>query len=116
MNNQKKDILNKLFMEPYVNQRVLSEMTGHSHGIVNRSISQLLKEGFINEEMHPTLKAKEYFERHKTQNAIILAAGFGISHFGLYYLYSSTNRIRHFFDIYFYGNIKVWRYSAGGAG
>ena len=48
MNNQEKDILNKLFMEPYVNQRVLSEMTGHSLGIVNRSISQLLKEGFIN--------------------------------------------------------------------
>lgn len=78
MNNQEKDILNKLFMEPYVNQRVLSEMTGHSLGIVNRSISQLLKEGFINEEMHPTLKTKEYFERHKTQNAIILAAGFGM--------------------------------------
>lgn len=78
MNNQEKDILNKLFMEPYVNQRVLSEMTGHSLGIVNRSISQLLKEGFINEEMHPTLKAKEYFERHKTKNAIILAAGFGM--------------------------------------
>lgn len=78
MNKQEKDILNKLFMEPYVNQRVLSEMTGHSLGIVNRSISQLLKEGFINEEMHPTLKAKEYFERHKTKNAIILAAGFGM--------------------------------------
>lgn len=78
MNNREKDILNKLFMEPYVNQRVLSEMTGHSLGIVNRSISQLLKEGFINEEMHPTLKAKEYFERHKTKNAIILAAGFGM--------------------------------------
>lgn len=78
MNNQEKDILNKLFTEPYVNQRALSEMTGHSLGIVNRSISQLVKEGYINEEMHPTLKAKDYFERHKTQNAIILAAGFGM--------------------------------------
>lgn len=78
MNNQEKDILNKLFTEPYVNQRALSEMTGHSLGIVNRSISQLVKEGYINEEMHPTLKAKDYFERHKTKNAIILAAGFGM--------------------------------------
>ena len=72
MNKQEKDILNKLFTEPYVNQRALSEMTGHSLGIVNRSISQLVKEGYINEEMHPTLKAKDYFERHKTQMPLFL--------------------------------------------
>ena len=45
MNKQECDILEALHAEPYINQRVLSDLSGHSLGIVNRSLRQLLKEG-----------------------------------------------------------------------
>ena len=38
MNNSKQDILNNLIKEPFINQRILAAQTGHSLGIVNRSI------------------------------------------------------------------------------
>ena len=34
MNKQELDILNSLYMEPFINQRILSEMSGHSLGVV----------------------------------------------------------------------------------
>ena len=45
MNNSKQDILNNLIKEPFINQRILAAQTGHSLGIVNRSIKELLTEG-----------------------------------------------------------------------
>lgn len=78
MNIQEKDILYQIYETQYTNQRELSEATGHSLGIVNRAIGELLNEGLLNEEMQLTEKAKKYFNNHKTRNAIILAAGFGM--------------------------------------
>ena len=78
MKKQELDILNKLCQEPFINQRILSETTGHSLGIVNLSINALMKSDFLNEHMQLTAKARELFETNKPRNAIILAAGFGM--------------------------------------
>lgn len=78
MNKQESDILNALLMEPFVNQRVLSEVSGHSLGVVNRSLKNLIKEGYVDEFIRPTELAKKELKEKSPQNAIILAAGFGM--------------------------------------
>lgn len=78
MNNLKQDILNNLIKEPFINQRILAAQTGHSLGIVNRSIKELISEGYLNEEIRPTEKALREAKEKAPKNAIILAAGFGM--------------------------------------
>ena len=78
MNKQEADVLNTLLLESFVNQRVLSEVSGHSLGIVNRSLKNLIKEGYIDDHIRPTLKAKKELQMKSPKNAIILAAGFGM--------------------------------------
>lgn len=78
MNTQEKDILQTLFTEPFVNQRVLAEMSGHSLGIVNRSISNLIADGYLDKNIQPTFKAREEYRAKAPKNAVILAAGFGM--------------------------------------
>ena len=78
MNIQECDILNSIISFPYTNQRQLSETSGHSLGVVNRSIKNLLQEGYINEEIQPTKKALDMIHASAPKNAIILAAGFGM--------------------------------------
>ena len=50
MKKQESDILNTLFIEPFINQRILSETSGHSLGVVNKSIKTLIKEGYLDED------------------------------------------------------------------
>ena len=78
MNKQESDILNTLFVEPFINQRILSETSGHSLGVVNKSIKALTKEGYLDDEVRLTSKAREEFKKRSPKNAIILAAGFGM--------------------------------------
>lgn len=78
MNNSKQDILNNLIKEPFINQRILAAQTGHSLGIVNRSIKELISEGYLDEEIRPTEKALRDAKEKAPKNAIILAAGFGM--------------------------------------
>lgn len=78
MNKQEADILKAISMKPFHNQRILAEETGHSLGIVNRSLKNLLQGGFINNDMKPTDKAKKELSAKSPKNAIILAAGFGM--------------------------------------
>lgn len=78
MNNSKQDILNNLIKEPFINQRILAAQTGHSLGIVNRSIKELISEGYLDEEIRPTEKALREAKEKAPRNAIILAAGFGM--------------------------------------
>lgn len=75
---QEADILNTLGSESYINQRILSEKTGHSLGIVNRSIKNLIDLKYIDDDMRLTKKAMRLFSQKKTQRAIILAAGYGM--------------------------------------
>ena len=78
MNKQESDILRTLFQEPFINQRILSEASGHSLGVVNRSIKTLIAEGYLTDEIQPTAKALHEYNAKAPKNAIILAAGFGM--------------------------------------
>ena len=59
MNTQEQDILNLVLSNTYTNQRTLAEDSGHSLGIVNRSIKTLIAEGYLDESIQPTQKAIE---------------------------------------------------------
>lgn len=78
MNKQENDILNALLLEPFINQRILAEVSGHSLGVVNRSLKELIKADYLDESMRPTMKAITEFKQKNQQRAIILAAGFGM--------------------------------------
>lgn len=78
MNKQECDILNVLIKEPFVNQRRLSEESRHSLGIVNKSIKNLISNGYLDESMNVTKKAIYEIREKSPKNAIILAAGFGM--------------------------------------
>ena len=78
MNKQENDILNTLLLESFVNQRVLAEISGHSLGVVNRSLKELMKDEYLDEELRPTMKAITEFRQKMPQRAVILAAGFGM--------------------------------------
>ena len=78
MNIQEADVLRSLNNKPFENQRILSEITGHSLGVINRSIKNLSKEGYLNNKCQLTKKAKTAIEANSPKNAVILAAGFGM--------------------------------------
>ena len=78
MNKQEMDILSSLLVEPFVNQRILAESTGHSLGVVNKSIKNLIKDGYLDEDVILTAKSKNKFQNNAPKNAVILAAGFGM--------------------------------------
>lgn len=78
MNRQECDVLCAIKSEPYINQRILSETTGHSLGVVNRSLRNLIKDGYLDDQVRITEKAKREFDAKAPKNAIILAAGFGM--------------------------------------
>lgn len=75
MNRQECDVLCALMDEPYSNQRNLSEHSGHSLGIVNRSLKSLKEAGYLNGDFQPTAAAVEELRHRSPKNAIILAAG-----------------------------------------
>ena len=78
MNIQESDVLRTLLGKPYVNQRILSESTGHSLGVINRSIKNLTAEGYLNNKVQLTKKAIDEINVRSPENAVILAAGFGM--------------------------------------
>lgn len=78
MNKQESDILNTLLLEPFINQRILAEVSGHSLGVVNRSLKELIKDDYLDESIRPTVKAITEFKQKTPQRAVILAAGFGM--------------------------------------
>lgn len=78
MNKQQCDILLSIIYNPNSTQRELVEYSGHSLGIVNRCVNELMQEGYINNQMQPTEAATKYINERKPQNAIILAAGYGM--------------------------------------
>ena len=78
MNRVECDILKTLAQNPCTSQRELSEISGHSLGIINRSLKELIKDNYINDDYQLTPKAKELLKSCSPKNAIILAAGFGM--------------------------------------
>ena len=78
MNKQESDILRTIVIEPFINQRVLSEMSGHSLGVVNKTLKKLISEEYLDEDLKPTNKTYIEIQKNSPKNAIILAAGFGM--------------------------------------
>lgn len=78
MNIQESDVLKTLHSEPFINQRILAESSGHSLGVVNRSVKYLEQEGYLDSKMQLTKKAEEYIDKATPKQAVILAAGFGM--------------------------------------
>lgn len=78
MNIQESDILKTIYKEPFVSQRILAESSGHSLGVVNRSLKYLTGHGYISNDMRLTSKGIEEIEKNRPANAIILAAGVGM--------------------------------------
>lgn len=78
MNNYDYDILKTIRINSVVNQRDLSNATGYSLGTVNKSVKNLMDNGFLTSEMALTSKARFLINERKPKNAIILAAGYGM--------------------------------------
>lgn len=78
LSKQDSDILYSLFLEPFVNQRILAEVSGHSLGVVNRSLKNLIKNGYLDKEARLTSRARDLFRDATPSNAIIMAAGYGM--------------------------------------
>ena len=78
MNTYESEIMNILYKEPFINQRILAETTGHSVGSVNKSLRQLAQDGYLDNNMQLTDKARQEILAKAPRNAIILAAGFGM--------------------------------------
>ena len=73
-----KDILLTIYRNGYTNQRKLMEQSGYSIGSVNKSISSLTEEGFIDKSAQLTKKGSDFITDYSPKNAIILAAGYGM--------------------------------------
>ena len=78
MTKQESDILYTLYKEPFINQRMLAETSGHSLGVVNRSLKLLINKGYLDEYIQLTKLSHELFAKSSPKNAIMLAAGFGM--------------------------------------
>ncbi|MBR5337680.1 MAG: NTP transferase domain-containing protein [Lachnospiraceae bacterium] len=78
LTKQESDILYSIFRKPFVNQRILSQDSGHSLGIVNKCLSRLTADGYLDEHVALTKKAEGLLSECVPENAIILAAGFGM--------------------------------------
>ena len=78
MNIWECDLMKILLEHPFSSQRALAEQSGCSLGMVNRSLRNLMEEGYLDEEIRPTRKARELGQASKPRSAVILAAGFGM--------------------------------------
>lgn len=78
MNTYELEILEKLYFETFINQRILASSTGLSVGVVNRSLKQLTADGFIDKHGQLTEKGRQEIRQRAPRNAVILAAGFGM--------------------------------------
>ena len=67
-----KDILLTIYRNGYTNQRKLMEQSGYSIGSVNKSISSLTEEGFIDKSAQLTKKGSDFITDYSPKNAIIL--------------------------------------------
>ncbi len=78
MNNQEYDIMNEVYKGSLTNQRELARHSGYSIGKVNSSLKILQQNGYLNTDLSLTRKALLELEDKRPENAIILAAGYGM--------------------------------------
>ena len=78
LTHQELDILRYLKENGYFGQRMVSESTGYSIGLVNKSLKVLTEKNLVDEDMRLTQSANVFFAETRPRNAVILAAGFGM--------------------------------------
>ena len=78
MNTRELDVLINLYRYPFSTQRELAEKAGHSLGVVNRTLHNLVQTGYLEENYQLTEKARADIKKQSPRKAIILAAGFGM--------------------------------------
>ena len=78
MNNFDLEVLKQIILHKTSNQRELSHVTGYSLGRINKSISNLKSNWYLDNQLRLTKKAEELVSSMKPRNAIILAAGYGL--------------------------------------
>ena len=78
MNKYDCDILKTINKYSYTSQRGLSQISGHSLGVVNNSLNRLISDGYLDKEYHLTSISKDKIKKGYPRNAIILAAGYGM--------------------------------------
>lgn len=78
MNTYELDILKHIITNGFTNQREIANLTGYSLGKVNSSLSNLTEQGYLTADKEATPKSTRLFDSYKPQNAIILAAGYGL--------------------------------------
>ena len=78
MNLREKDVLLEIYSNGFTNQRNIATAVGHSLGIVNKSIKNLIEEDYLDENFQPTKKTIKEVKDLSPKNAIILAAGYGM--------------------------------------
>ncbi len=78
MNRQERNLLTALLNGGYTNQRRLAASCGCSRGTVIRAMNGLQEKGYLNKDLTPSSKARTEAAKTSPQNAIILAAGYGM--------------------------------------
>lgn len=78
MNIYESKLLNKIFHDGFSNQRQLSDETGFSLGLINKSLQSLKDSGLITSDYQLTKNASLLINKSHPKNAIILAAGYGL--------------------------------------
>ena len=78
MNQAEYDILDALCEHPFSGQKKLVKDSGHSSGIIRRTLKDLIEEGYLTDTCQLTQKAETEFQEKAPKNAVILAAGFGM--------------------------------------
>ncbi|MBR4445905.1 MAG: NTP transferase domain-containing protein [Solobacterium sp.] len=77
MNLAEYDVLDALYRHPFVNQRKLVKDSGHSSGVVSKTLKDLMAAGYVTENYTLSEKAENEFRTRAPKNAVILAAGYG---------------------------------------
>lgn len=78
MNAIESEVLQRLMLVAYTNQRDLAGACGISLGSVNLAIKNLQRNGYLNGNVQLTSQAVSLQKQHKPRRAVILAAGFGL--------------------------------------
>lgn len=78
MNTNYLDVLKTIIVSKSTNQREISKSTNLSLGAVNKAITNLKNEGYLNDDLYITEKTIEKINFFAPKQAIILAAGYGL--------------------------------------
>lgn len=72
------EILKAVYLNRYLSQRNLAKLTGFSLGKINRSLNELKRSDYLDDDFQPTSSTDALVESLKPNSAIILAAGAGL--------------------------------------